>query len=80
MPTFKEALFRVVLLLVLAAALGVLDWRFWEGSQQRFPWASFVFNVMKAAASCFVLLPTSWCLTQQQQLKWYEVLQAVFKS
>jgi hypothetical protein len=66
-PARKEALIRVVLLLLAAAVAGVLDWRPWQGSQQQYPWVSFSSNVMKAAASVFVLLPTSWCLSQQQQ-------------
>lgn len=81
MPTRTEALIRVVLLLILAAVVGVLDWRPWvKDNKQQYPWASFSSNVLKAAASIFVLLPTFGFLTQQQKKKWYERLQSVFKS
>jgi hypothetical protein len=71
MPTRKEAMIRVVLLLILAVVAGMLDWRPWvKDSKQQYPWASFTSNVLKAAASIFVLLPTSSFLTQQQQKKW----------
>lgn len=82
MPTRKEAMLRVALLLILAVVAGMLDWqRLWfNTSLQQFPWASFTSNVLKGAASVFVLLPSCKLLSEQQRNKWYERLQSVFKS
>lgn len=64
---------------LLAFAAAVLDWRPWEDSQQKFPFASFFAGVLKLAPSAVAAFG-SCCLSEQMLKVCYDWAQYVFRG